>query len=212
MNSGYYVNMPKWKYPFCILRHPFDGYLEMKHNKKYSMNVANVILASWVLLTILNWGYIDFDFKTKFQEVSLIQVLITTILIFAMVVLANWCFCTLMEGKGRLHEIWICSAYALMPYILCGYIGFVLSFLLVYDEAFFLSYLTAISVIWSFFLFLLGLSILHDYSLKKTISSFLLTVFGVLIMIFFIVLVSGLLVQIYGFFVTIYSEISYRML
>ena len=60
-------------------------------------------------------------------------------------------------------------------------------------------------------MFLLGLSILHDYSLSKTIASFLLTVLGVFIMLFFAVLVSGLLVQIYGFFMTVYSEISYRM-
>ena len=83
---------------------------------------------------------------------------------------------------------------------------------MVYDEAVFLSYLVMIAAVWSFLLFLLGLSVLHDYSFSKTIASFGLTVFGVLIVIFFIVLISGLVVQIYSFFMTIYSEIRYRML
>lgn len=211
MKSGFYANMPRWKYPLYILRHPVDGYQEMKNNRKFSMKAANLILLAWVILSVLNWGYIDFDFRTNFNEVSLVQVLLTTVVIFAMVVVANWCFCTLMDGKGRMHEIWICIAYALLPYITCGYIRFFFSFVLVSDEAVFLTYLVSVSGIWSFLLFLLGLSILHDYSLSKTIASFLLTVLGVFIMLFFAVLVSGLLVQIYGFFMTVYSEISYRM-
>ncbi len=212
VRDGFYAKMPKWKYPFYILRHPVDGYHEMKNNKKYSMLTANIILGAWVLLSILNWGYIDYDFRDKFQDVSLFQVLLTTVMIFALVVVANWCFCTLMEGKGRLPEIWVCAAYALLPYIICGYIRLILSYVMVYDEAVFLSYLTMIAALWSFLLFLLGLSVLHDYGLSKTIASFMLTVFGVLIVVFFLILISGLIVQIYSFFMTIYSEIRYRML
>jgi len=211
VKSGFYASMPKWKYPFYILRHPVDGYQEMKNNKKFSMTAANLILVSWVVLSILNWGYIDFDFRTNFAEVSVFQVLLTTVVVFAMVVVANWCFCTLMDGKGRMNEIWICVAYALLPYLICGYIRFFFSFVLVLDEAVFLTYLVSVAGIWSFLLFLAGLSILHDYSFSKTIASFLLTVLGVFIMLFFAVLISGLLVQIYGFFMTVYSEISYRL-
>lgn len=209
---GYYARLQKWKYPFYILRHPVDGYHEMKNNKKYSLAAANVILAAWTLLEILNWGYIDFDFKSRFQDVSLFQVLLTTVIIFAMVVVANWCFCTLMDGKGRLPEIWVCCAYALLPYVLCGYVRLALSFLMVYDEAVFLNYLIIIAALWSFLLFMLGLSVLHDYSAAKTAASFGLTVFGVLIAIFFATLISGLVIQIYSFFMTVYSEIRYRML
>lgn len=210
--DGFYARMPKWKYPFYILRHPVDGYHELKNNKKFSLRAANVILAAWALLEILNWGYIDFDFRSRFQDVSLPQVLLTTVVIFGMVVVANWCFCTLMEGKGRLPEIWVCCAYALLPYVVCGYIRLILSFLMVYDEAVFLNYLIIIAGVWSFLLFLLGLSVLHDYNLGKTMGSFALTVFGVLIAVFFAVLLSGLIVQIYSFFMTVYSEIRYRML
>ena len=210
--DGFYGKMAKWKYPFYILRHPVDGYQEMKNNKKYSLTTANLILLAWVLLSILNWGYIDYDFKSRFTDVSLFQVLLTTILIFALVVVVNWCFCTLMDGKGRLPEIWCCCAYALLPYIMCGYLRLLLSYLMVYDEAVFLTYLVMLSAVWSFLLFFLGLSILHEYSLSKTIASFGLTVFGVLIVVFFIVLISGLVVQIYSFFMTVYSEIRYRML
>ena len=106
----------------------------------------------------------------------------------------------------------MCCAYALLPYVVCGYIRLVLSFLMVYDEAVFLNYLIIIAGVWSFLLFLLGLSVLHDYSLGKTMASFALTVFGVLIAVFFAVLLSGLVIQIYSFFMTVYSEIRYRML
>ena len=210
--DGFYARMPKWKYPLYILRHPVDGYHELKNNRKYSIVAANLILVFWALLEILNWGYIDYDFRSRFQDVSLFQVLLTTVVIFAVVVVVNWCFCTLMEGKGRLPEIWVCCAYALLPYVVCGYIRLLLSFAMVYDEAVFLNYLVMIAAVWSFLLFLLGLSVLHDYSASKTVASLALTVFGVLIVVFFAVLLSGLVIQIYSFFMTIYSEIRYRML
>lgn len=211
MKTNYYASMKKSAYPFYILLHPVDGYQELKYNKKYSLKLANLILAAWVLLEVLNWGYIDFDFQTHFSEVQFGYVLATTVLPFIMVIVSNWCFTTLMDGKGRFFEIWVCTAYALLPYILCGFIRFICSFFLVYDEAVFLTYLMTIAMLWSFFLFMVGLSVLHDYSMVKTLGSLALTVLGVLIMIFFMVLLSGLAVQIYGFFMTIYSEISYRM-
>lgn len=209
--KNFYSNMSIYQYPSYILRHPVDGFNELKNNNKYSLSIANIILILWVLLTVLNWGYIDFDFKTKFSDVSLPQVMMTTILIFSVTIISNWCFTTLMDGKGRFTEIWISCAYALLPYIILGYIRIILSFVLVHDEGVFLSYINIAGVLWSTFLFFLGLSVVHDYSVKKTIASVFLTIMGDVIVLFFMVLISGLITQIYSFVMTVYSEITFRM-
>ena len=206
-----YASLSKVGYLFHILLHPVDGYHEMKNNKKYSMLIANVLLGLWVLLSIFNWGYIDYDFRSNYEDVELIFVLGTTVFIFAMSVLSNWSFCTLLDGKGRAKEIWVVGAYALLPYLICGYIRVILSFFMVVDEAVFLTYLETVAILWSCALLVIGLGALHEYDLKKTLGSILLTILGDLIMLFLLVLVSGLVTQIYNFFMTIFSEIYYRI-
>lgn len=209
--KGNYASMSKTAYLFYILRHPIDGFHEMKNNNKFSMFRANIILALWVLLEIFNWGYVDWDFRTNFADVEMVFVLGTTVLLFSMSVLSNWSFCTLLDGKGRFKEIWVVGAYALLPYLICGYIRVMLSFFMVVDEAVFLTYLQSIAMIWTFFLIVVGLSALHEYELKKTLASILLTILGDMIIIFLMVLVSGLVTQIYNFFMTVFGEIYYRM-
>ncbi len=211
MKAQNYASMSKLGYLFHILRHPVDGYHEMKNNNKFSLTIANVLLALWVLLHILDWGYIDYDFRYNFADVEIVFVLATTVFIFAMSVLSNWSFCTLLDGKGRAKEIWVVGAYALLPYLICGYIRIALSFFMVADEAVFLTYLQTISIVWTVFLIIIGLSALHEYDIKKTLGSIVLTILGDLIIIFLMVLVSGLVTQIYNFFMTVFSEIYYRI-
>ncbi|MCI9337500.1 MAG: YIP1 family protein [Lachnospiraceae bacterium] len=214
--QGYYSNMSKYMYPFYILLHPADGFREMKVNKKCSMSFANGVLVLWVLFGILDWGYVDFDFRVSYRQlegkVNIFQVLLTSVVIFAISVVSNWCFCTLMDGKGRLKEIWVAGAYAMMPYVLLGILRVGLTHTMVSGEAVYLTYLDAIGLIWSALLVFIGLMEIHDYSGPKTLVSLFLTLCGVLIIAFLVVLVSGLATQIYSFFATIFYELKLRYL
>lgn len=214
--QGYYSSMSKYMYPFYILLHPADGFREMKVNKKCSMSFANGVLVLWVLFGILDWGYVDFDFRVSYRQlegkVNIFQVLLTSVVIFAISVVSNWCFCTLMDGKGRLKEIWVAGAYAMMPYVLLGILRVGLTHTMVSGEAVYLTYLDAIGLIWSALLVFIGLMEIHDYSGPKTLVSLFLTLCGVLIIAFLVVLVSGLATQIYSFFATIFYELKLRYL
>ena len=213
---GYYSNMSKYVYPFYILFHPVDGFREMKVNNKFSLCFANIILALWVLLGILNWGYVDFDFKTSYRQLSnnvnIVEILLKTVLIFAISIVANWCFCTLMDGKGKLKEIWVSASYALMPYIFLGMIRVGLTHALGASEAVYITYLNVIGLVWSALMVFIAMMSIHDYSGVKTLMSLFLTLCGVLVIAFLVVLVSGLETQIYSFFATIYFELKLRYL
>ncbi len=211
----YYSHMGKFRYPFYILIHPVDGFRELKVNDKFSLLFANIVLAFWVLLGVLDWGYVDFDFKVTYRqlkgEVNIFQVLLTTVAIFAVCIVANWCFCTLMDGKGKAKEIWVAGAYAMMPYILCGLIRVCLTHMMVENEAVYLTYLNTIGLLWSTLLMFIAVMSIHDYSGPKAILSIGLTVLGALFMAFLAVLISGLVSQIYSFFATVYYEIQMRL-
>lgn len=214
--AGYYSSMSRYMYPFYILLHPSDGFRELKVNNKFSMGFANGILVLWVLLGILDWGYVDFDFKLTARQldgnVNIFQVLLTSVLIFAISVLSNWCFCTLMDGKGRMREIWVSGAYAMMPYVVLGILRVGLTHTMVSGEAVYLTYLNTIGLLWSALLVFVGLMEIHEYSGAKTLMSMFLTLCGVLIIAFLVVLVLGLATQIYSFFATIYFELKLRYL
>ena len=158
----------------------------------------------------------DFDFRTSVRQlqgdVNIFQVLLTSVVIFAISVLSNWCFCTLMDGKGRMKEIWVTGAYAMMPYIVLGIIRVGLTHAMVSSEAVYLTYLNIIGLVWSALLVFIGLMSIHDYSGPKTVLSLFLTLCGVLVIAFLVVLVSGLATQIYSFFATIYFELKLRYL
>lgn len=210
---GFYAGMSKYLYPLYILAHPVDGFRELKNNKKYSMLAANIILVLWVLQRILTWGASDFDFKAPAaleSPVNLPQILLTTVVVFAIACVSNWCFCTLMDGKGRLSEIWISCAYALLPYVLIALIQVGLSHVMVLDEAVFLTYMNAIGLLWTAFLLFQAIYTIHDYTVPKAFAAIALTVVGVLIIAFLVVLVTGLASQIYSFFKTIFFEIKLR--
>lgn len=213
---GYYSLMSKYRYPFYILFHPADGFREMKVNNKFSLRFANCILLLWVILGILDWGYVDFDFKTSIRQlegnVNILHVLMTSVLLFAISVISNWCFCTLMDGKGRVKEIWVAGAYALMPYVVLGIVRVGFTYAMVSSEAVYLTYLNLIGTLWSILLVFIGLMAIHEYSGPKTLMSLFLTFCGVLIIAFLVVLVSGLATQIYSFFATIYFELKLRYL
>lgn len=210
---GFYTNMSKYVYPLYTVFHPVDGYREMKNNKKYSILAANIVLVLWVLQRILDWGFSDFDFKSAQAletPVNLPQILLTTVVLFAISCISNWCFCTLMDGKGKLYEIWSACAYALIPYVVVEIISVALTHFVVLDEAVFLTYLNIIALAWSGFMMFLAIYTIHDYTFPKTVAAIALTIVGVLIIAFLVVLVTGLATQIYSFFKTIFFEIKLR--
>jgi DNA-binding beta-propeller fold protein YncE len=212
--GDFYANLSKYKYPLQILRHPVDSYNEMRNNNKYSLTAANIIIGLWFLLAILRAGYVDMDYNPDVLwegAVYLPRLFMSTVLMFALAVLSNWSFCTLMDGKGKLVNIWISSAYAMLPMVITGYIGAGLTHVLTLDEFVFISYILAIGTLWTGALVVLSLGILHEYTLPKTIASLILTLLGVAIIAFLVILMSGVYTQLYSFVMTLINEISIRL-
>jgi len=56
----------------------------------------------------------------------------------------------------------------------------------------------------------MGIMIIHNYSLAKTLVTLLLTFCAMLIIIFIIMMLFDLLSQVYGFFRNVYIELQNR--
>ena len=46
------LDMPAWKWPFYIMRHPFEGFEDLRWKKAYNMKVALVIVALLFIVSV----------------------------------------------------------------------------------------------------------------------------------------------------------------
>ncbi len=201
----------KGAYLFYSLIHPFDGFSEMRYNRKESMMIANVLAFAWFVLEALKFNYCGFLFNSNEpEEFSVISLLLSTVGFGGLFCLSNWLLSTFFEGKGKLRNVWIAFCYALVPMLLASVLDLGLSNILTLDEGFFITYLNAFGVGLTVFLAFVGIGEIHQYSFKKNIFSLLASIGGVLIILFILFLMFNLYVQVEDFVSSIVEEFVYR--
>lgn len=163
---------PRGKYPGYCMIHPLDGYSDLKAEKSGSVWLANCILAAFFAVSVLAHQFTGFTFNpNRVDELNLFAQLCSTAGIFAAFVLCNWAVTTIMDGKGKLSEIWTFCAYALLPYVVLESVLIVLSNVLTGDEYVFYAAVQAAAYIWTSIAMLIALREVHQYSLKKTLGT-----------------------------------------
>lgn len=199
-------------YAFHILFHPFDGFWDLKHEKRGSVKSAFVILLATILAFFyksVGTGYIH-DPKDS-GYLTIIGNIAAVVLPLMLWVIANWCFTTLFEGEGSLKDIFVASCYSLTPLPLLMIPTVFISNFLVESEAGILSLLYALAFIWMGMLIFFSMMITHDYSLGKNILTCLATIVGMAFIMFIVILFSTLMTKIVSFISNIVVELSYRM-
>lgn len=202
--------MSHWLYPFYICTHPKDGFLELRANKKGSSLVVLVTVALWLFVELFYRAATGYDMNQfEAADTSLLRTAMVTVLMFVMVCLSNWCICTLMDGKGKLQDICVVAANALVPYIIVRFITTMLSWVFAGDEQVFLTYAIVVSEIWGALIAFSGLQEMHEYTFLKTIFAIFLTIVCLIIMFFIVLMLLMLFEQLYSFLVTLVFELRY---
>ncbi len=204
-------SLEKWKYAFYTVSHPMDGYYEIRHRDRGSVAVAIalVVLFSFSFsINRMSAGFIVNDVDPL--EVNAATELAAVLLLYFLMCVSNWSITCLMEGEGRLKDIAIAIGYALIPMILCLNVGTLFSQFVSLDEAGFYWILVALGVAYGLILMLMGIMVVHNYTLAKTLATIFLTFVAMLIIIFVTLLFVDLINQLYSFVYSIYQELIYR--
>jgi hypothetical protein len=197
---------------FYTMFHPFQGFEEIKGNKRGSISVSMLILVTWFISAIFNRQLTGFIFNPyRVDRLNILTLLPGTIILFMVWTISNWGFSTFLDGNGTFKEIWIVSAYSLVPHILAIFICIFLSNFLTIEGGVFLSWIYLIGQWWSIILMVLGLKEIHEYTFKRTLFSIVLTILGIFIITFLALLTFSLYNQVVTFIRTIYSEILFRL-
>ena len=197
----------KFTAPLFTMLHPIDGYHKLKTEKRWSLAVAVGILTVLFLSLTAKWFLTGFSFNTnRALDYNVFITLLQAFLILGVTAVANWAVCTLIEGKGRLIDIFCMLTYSLLPYIFSLMIYVLLSNVMTLDEASLLEAIKIIGTVWTGILIFVGFMTIHEFSFKKTVLSVVMTVLGIAVIIFLAVLFVGLLQQVISFFKSVWSE------
>jgi len=201
------------RYSGYVAFHPFDGFWDLKHEKRGSVASATVILVFAVIANIIRIRWTPFLFnKADFTQTSaLYEGIINIVSLVGLWCLSNWCFTTLMDGKGKMRDIYIYTCYALMPLAVMFPIVTVVSYFLYIESATFLSILIYFAVIWAGFLIVAGTISTHDYTFGKAFITIILTVVGMMIIAFLALLIFSIGQELWQFFELLFNEISQRI-
>jgi hypothetical protein len=206
------VLLKQLRYSLYLIFHPFDGFWDLKHERRGSRKAATVILLILVINSILKTQFTGFLYNSDYDGISLnifteFAIVVGTFMLWC---IANWSLTTLMDGEGTFGDIYMVSAYALTPLVLIGIPLTLLSNIMTNDLATFYTLLNGIAVIWSGFLMLSGLLVVHQYTLSKTIFTAILIVVAMAVIVFLGLLFFNLISQVFSFFVELYWEITLR--
>jgi len=201
------------KYALYCCTHPLDGFWDLTHEKRGSIAAANLIVFLAVIIEIFRETLTSFLFVTINMEFfNAIIVVMRIILPIFLWTVANWGLTTLMDGKGKMHEIYMTMAYALTPWVIINAVMIVLSQFITFEEGAIYWVLAGFSALWMGMLVLAGMMMVHDYSLTKTLFSSLLTIIGMGIIVFVFVVFFSLVSDAIAYFVSLYKEIMFRVL
>lgn len=205
------LDLPAWKWPFYVARHPFEGFEDVRWKKAYNAKVALVIVLAFFLVTVAGHLYTGFLHRTNFEKIfNIVPLFSSSVIIFFVWVVGNWSLCTLFDGEGTMKEIMCVSAYALVPYIICQIVYIAASNMLTRQEGTFLTFIMYIGIVWSVVLMISAIKTVHQYTLPKTLLAMIFTLVAMLIIILVVVLLISLFQQVFTFGYTIYTELMYR--
>ena len=198
-------------YAFHLVFHPFDGFWDLKHEKRGSVRAASTIFGLTILAFFYNnigRGYL-FNAKGEFQSIFMAILSVgVPVMLWA---IANWCLTTLFEGEGSFKDIYIATCYSLAPLPLFLVVSTILSNVLVTTEGKIVTLVTTIGLIWTVILIFFGMLVTHDYSMGKNFVTVLGTILAMAIIMFLVLLFGSLILKMVTFVISLVKEVANRL-
>lgn len=205
------LDLTKGQFVKHVIMHPFEGFEDLRWKKQGSMRIAFAVVCLLFFQQIAYNRMYGFQYYSSYDKLfNIVPYIFKSFILFFTWVVANWAMCTLFDGEGTMKNIFVNSAYALIPYIAAMLIGTVMSHFLIRDEYVFIQAIEVIGQCWSFILLISGIKAVHQFSFGKTIALMLLTLAAMVAILFLLVLLLTLFQQVLIFIFSIYTELAYR--
>jgi|GEM_PF-31489 len=211
-NDGFRNYLRALQFSLYTCRRPLDGFWDLIHEKRGSLAAAHtiVILATLmqiVYLTMTNFTFININMET-FSSLFVVMNMVGPLLLFS---LANWCLTTLFDGKGRISDIYMGYAYAMVPQTIIRAVITPLTHVVTYDEMMILVMMWYIGELWFYLLILCAMKQIHDYTFSKAVITTVLSLAAMGIMIFIFLMFFAVVSDGVAYFYSLGQEALFRI-
>lgn len=196
---------------FNVFRHPLNTFHEIKHEAKSSNLTAIILYLTFIVLNIVSVYTTGFLFNdTNLNTYNVLTSFLSLAGIVILFVFANYLIATLSNGEGWFKDVFIGTAYVLVPYIVLTIPIIILSNVLTLNEIFIFQAILAFRDGWTLILLVLMVMEIHNYEFKELIKNLLLTIFTMAIIVAILLLIYLLVNQMYEYIVGIIKEVINR--
>ena len=198
-------------YALHVVVHPFDGFWDLKNEKRGTASAATIIVILVLMTRLLSLQFTSFQFmEVNWEKINIWMEMAQILLPLTIWVVANWCLTTLFDGKGSMTEVYIATAYALAPYVLSQIPLFIFSNMGTNEEGALYVFFNSLSILWCAALLLVGLSQTHDYTMRKTVLSVVASVVGMIVIVVLCLLIFSMASAAVAYFTSFFQELSIR--
>ena len=148
---------------FHLILHPFDGFWDLKHEKRGSVRAGTTILIATIIVFYyqsVGAGYVS---NPQGEYISFFGAITSLCVPLALFMISNWCLTTLFDGEGSFKDIYIASTYSLMPMILTIVPATLMSNFVVESELKMVSLITVLGFVWLGLLLFFGTMVTQRY-------------------------------------------------
>lgn len=197
--------------PLRFAAHPIDLFNDIKYEKRGSLAVANLLLLLYFVEEIINYFTVAYLFSNnEAQSFSVWPILLRTVVLVLVWCVTNWATSTLQEGKGNFKEIYLATCYSLTPMVLFSVPLSLITNIMTLSESMFYTAISSGLQLWSLVLVFLGTMVVHQFTVRKTIGSVILSVFMIVILAFLVLLGFSISQQMVTFVNTVITELLRR--
>ena len=199
-------------YAFRAIFHPFDGFWEIKTQKRGTVRSASIILFA----VVLTFCYKEVGTGYLFRTVAIEQVDIPVVVMKVLIPLVLWCLAswgltTLFDGKGSITDVYIMSCYSMFPLIFTNIITTIMSNGMTLSEGDFISFITSLGYVWMVGLMFVGSMVVQDYQFNKNLGMIIASIVGMAVVLFLALLFVTVGQKMVDFFISLYEEIVFRL-
>ena len=211
VSAGKRTYVQELLFGFHLILHPFDGFWDLKHEKRGSVRAGTTYLA--ITIATIYYQSIGAGYVTNPQAnyISITSAIMNVCVPLALWIIGNWCITTLFDGEGSIKDVYIASTYSLLPLVLTTIPATIASNFVLASEVKMITLVTTIGFVWLGLLLFFGMMVTHDYTIGKNVITTLATLVGMICIMFIVILFSTLLGKLVGFVSNIVTEIQYRL-
>ncbi|HZG85876.1 YIP1 family protein [Paenibacillus sp.] len=197
------------KHAFRLLKHPIDGFTALRYEGQGSYWSA-------ILILLLVYASMLFrEFHTSFVFNNALRVNVYTIftqffVVWIAWVAANHLVSSIYRGEGRLRDIFIGSAYAMVPYIVVGVPLTIVSNVMTLSESSVYQFVDQGMILWVALLIFWKVQFIHNYSVGETLMNIILTLATMLVLGLLIFIMVGLTRDLISFVLEVLREVALR--